>query len=214
MATKRIETKILFLSLALLILAEMGIRVLLSEDVFPPALTLGVARMLEIVLLVFVISVWGKGISSIGMAPHQMVPGLRKGLIWSAVFGIVTFLGFVILYTQGVNPVTLIRTDLPPSAQGVVLFFLVGGLVAPVAEEVFFRGILYGFLRRWGVLVAVIGSTLIFVPAHGVRAGFPLTQVVGGILFAVAYEVEGNLMVPITIHVLGNTAIFTLSLIF
>jgi hypothetical protein len=38
-------------------------------------------------------------------------------------------------------------------------------------------------------------------------------QVVGGIVFAVAYEVEGSLLVPITIHVLGNMAIFTLSLI-
>jgi hypothetical protein len=36
---------------------------------------------------------------------------------------------------------------------------------------------------------------------------------VGGIVFAVAYELEGNLMVPITIHVLGNTAIFALSLV-
>jgi hypothetical protein len=42
--------------------------------------------------------------------------------------------------------------------------------------------------------------------------GIPLAQVVGGIVFAVAYEIEGSLMVPITIHVLGNLAIFTLSL--
>jgi len=42
--------------------------------------------------------------------------------------------------------------------------------------------------------------------------GIPLPQVVGGIVFAVAYEIEGSLMVPITIHVLGNLAIFTLSL--
>jgi hypothetical protein len=36
---------------------------------------------------------------------------------------------------------------------------------------------------------------------------------VGGIIFAVAYEMEASLMVPITIHILGNMAIFTLSLI-
>ena len=36
---------------------------------------------------------------------------------------------------------------------------------------------------------------------------------IGGILFAVAYEMEKNLLVPITIHVLGNLAIFTLALI-
>jgi membrane protease YdiL (CAAX protease family) len=42
--------------------------------------------------------------------------------------------------------------------------------------------------------------------------GFPLTQLVGGILFALSYEYSGNLMVPITIHATGNLAIFTLSL--
>jgi hypothetical protein len=85
--------------------------------------------------------------------------------------------------------------------------------VAPIAEEVFFRGILYGFLRRWGVLLALILTTAIFVLAHPVFPGIPVTQMVGGIIFALAYEIEGNLMAPITIHVLGNMAIFTLSLI-
>ncbi|MBW2341949.1 MAG: CPBP family intramembrane metalloprotease [Deltaproteobacteria bacterium] len=42
--------------------------------------------------------------------------------------------------------------------------------------------------------------------------GIPLPQVVGGIVFAVAYEIEGSLMVPITIHVLGNLAIFMRSM--
>jgi|LGVF01.1.fsa_nt_gb hypothetical protein len=35
----------------------------------------------------------------------------------------------------------------------------------------------------------------------------------GGILFAVAYETSGSLAAPIVIHVLGNLAIFTVSLI-
>jgi membrane protease YdiL (CAAX protease family) len=35
---------------------------------------------------------------------------------------------------------------------------------------------------------------------------------VGGIVFAIAYEKEKNLMVPITIHCLGNLAIFSLSI--
>jgi len=80
----------------------------------------------------------------------------------------------------------------------------------PVAEEIFFRGILYGFFRRWGAVAAVVLSTVIFVLAHPIFPGIPLPQVVGGVVFAVAYEVEGSLMVPITIHALGNMAIFLL----
>ena len=91
-----------------------------------------------------------------------------------------------------------------------MLFFLVGGVVAPVAEEILFRGLVYGFLRRWGAILAVILSTALFALAPPLR-GLPLTQIVGGLLFASAYEMENNLLVPITIHVLGNLAIFTLS---
>jgi len=56
-------------------------------------------------------------------------------------------------------------------------------------------------------------STLFFVLSHPARHTIPVTQLIGGILFAVAYEMEKNLLVPITIHVLGNLAIFTLALI-
>jgi membrane protease YdiL (CAAX protease family) len=37
---------------------------------------------------------------------------------------------------------------------------------------------------------------------------------VGGLVFAVAYEIEKSLLVPITIHVLGNFAIFSLPYFF
>jgi len=58
-------------------------------------------------------------------------------------------------------------------------------------------------------------STLTFVLVHpSAFHGIPLTQAVGGILFALTYEKERNLMAPITLHVLGNSAIFALSLIF
>ena len=214
MAAKTIETRILFLSLAALLSTEVAVRVVLSKAAYSPLLILGMARVVEIILFLLIVSIQGKGMSCIGLARHRTVAGLKKGLIWSAVFGVCAFLGFVVLYAAHIkDPLRLIKAYLPPGAHGIVLLFVVGGLVSPIAEEVFFRGILYGFLRRWGLLVALFGSTLIFVLAHPIISGIRLTQIVGGLVFAVAYEVEGNLMVPITIHVLGNMAIFSLSLV-
>ena len=214
MAAKTIETKILFLSLTALLATEVATRVVLSEATYPPLLILGAARVAETLLLFLIVSSRGKGISSIGLGRDRTVAGLKKGLIWTALFGLCAFLGFAVLYAAHIqDPLRLIKTDLPPGAQGVVLFFVVAGLVSPIAEEVFFRGIVYGFLRRWGVLVAVVGSTVVFVLAHAIIFRIPLTQVAGGLVFAVAYEVEGNLVVPITIHALGNLAIFSLSLV-
>jgi len=49
-----------------------------------------------------------------------------------------------------------------------------------------------------GVYVAVVLSTLLFVITHPVGHNLPLTQIIGGIVFAVAYEKEKSLLVPIT----------------
>ena len=89
---------------------------------------------------------------------------------------------------------------------------MVGGIISPVAEEIFFRGMLYGYFRRWGIWAALLLSTVVFVMAHAIFHRVPLPQIVGGILFALAYEKEKNLMVPMTIHVLGNLAIFAIAL--
>jgi len=212
MDANKIKIKTLCISIAAITFIEVA-RVAISRGYFGPMMTLGVARVLETGLIIWIVIFWGKGLSSIGLAPSTISHGLKKGLIWSAGFGLVTFFGFTALFLVDIDPLTLIHTPLPGKSDEIVIYFLIGGLVAPIAEEVFFRGILYGFLRRWGVLVALILSIAIFVMAHPIFPGIPVTQVVGGIIFALAYEIERNLMVPITIHVLGNMAIFSLSLI-
>ena len=73
--------------------------------------------------------------------------------------------------------------------------------------------ILYGFFRRWGVPVALALSTFLFVLPHLGSSGLPITQMIGGVLFAAAYEMEGSLLVPIMIHAFGNMAIFSFSLL-
>ncbi|MDY6952228.1 MAG: CPBP family intramembrane glutamic endopeptidase [Thermodesulfobacteriota bacterium] len=213
MAAKTIETRIFLLSIAALLITEGAISFVACDTPCLPMPILGATRVVEISLFLLIVSVWGRGVPSIGLEKANLASGLHQGLIWSAMFGLFALLGFGILYVAGRDPVHLIRTHLPSGTAELLLFFTVGGLVAPVAEEIFFRGIVYGFLRRWGMVVALVGSTLIFVLAHAIQSGIPLTQIVGGIVFAVAYEITDNLMVPITIHVLGNTAIFALSLL-
>ncbi|MBW1643405.1 MAG: CPBP family intramembrane metalloprotease, partial [Deltaproteobacteria bacterium] len=179
-----------------------------------PMAATGVVRLIETALIIIVVIVWGQGLPSIGLAPSKMGKGLIKGLFWSAGFGIITFFAFIALFLVDINPLALIHTRLPIQGMEIALFILVAGIIGPVGEEILFRGIIYGFFRRWGVLAALILSSIIFVLAHSILSGIPVPQIVGGIIFAIAYEKEGNLIVPITIHILGNMAIFTLSLIY
>ena len=93
------------------------------------------------------------------------------------------------------------------------MLYIVGAIIGPIAEEIFFRGLLFTYLRHWGMIPALILSTAAFVLIHPVQ-GMAVTQIIGGLLFGISFEFEKNLMVPIVIHVAGNTAIFTLPAIF
>ena len=208
-----IKIKTLFISFVMIACIEATTKIAVSGSYFETMMILGTVRLLETVLIVVIVLIWGKGVSSIGLAPSTIIRGIKKGLIWSAAFGLITFFALFALFLFDINSLRLIHTHLPEKTNEIILFFLIGGIVGPIAEEIFFRGMLYGFFRRWGILAALIVTTLIFVLAHPVFPGIPATQVVGGLIFAVAYEVEKNLIVPITIHILGNMAIFTLSLI-
>jgi membrane protease YdiL (CAAX protease family) len=206
---KQVQVKTLILSVVAVAFAEAGL--VFAKAAFSPMLILGAVRLLELGLIVWIVRVVEGNVVAIGLHRARWIAGLRRGLLWSAGFGTLPGIVFAASFIAGINPLALIRTSLPKSSPDLLFFFLVGGIVAPVAEEVFFRGIVYGFLRRWGMAVALALSTTAFAVTHGLGHGFPLTQVVGGILFAAAYEIEKNLLVPITIHCLGNLAIFALS---
>jgi len=214
MEAKKIEVKIFCLSLATLLLIEITAPLFISGIRISPMVLTGAIRLIEMTLIMLIVYFWGQGLSSIGLAPSTMVKGLIRGLSWSAGFGIIAFVAFIVLFLVDIDPFAPIHTRLPGKSREIVLFFLVGGMIGPVAEEIFFRGIIYGFFRRWGVLAALILSSSMFVLAHLAATGIPVTQIVGGIIFAIAYEKEGSLIVPITIHALGNMAMFALSLVY
>jgi len=214
MEAKKIELRTLCQCFAAVLAIELGTWVVTSKFPYHPLFILAGARLLQILLMILIVVTWGKGLSSIGLARSEMVSGLKKGLLWSAGFGAMTSVVSVGLFIVGINPFKLLKAPLPKQTVDLVLFFIVGGIVGPAAEEFFFRGILYGFLRRWKVIVAIILSTVIFVLCHPISQGISVTRLAGGLLFAVAYEMGGSLIAPITIHILGNLAIFTFSLIF
>ncbi|MFO7557689.1 MAG: type II CAAX endopeptidase family protein [Desulfobacterales bacterium] len=208
MATENIGPKPFFTSLALVITVEVFRSALLPGTA--GMVELGVIRLIEIFLVSFPFITRGKNLAPLGLSREKILPGIRKGIIWSTAFGIITGIGVCIMFFFKKSPLDMIRIGLPERPSDIILFFLVGGLIAPVAEEFFFRGLLYGFLRRWGVVFAIMVSTLLFAVAHPKVSIIPIT---GGILFAVSYEKEKNLLVPIIIHTLGNLSLFTLSLL-
>ena len=210
MESEKIEVKIFLSALAAVVLVELiTSKVIVLDRYF---LIQGAARLLDVILILSIVVLWGRGLASVGLEPAKLFNGVKRGALWSAGFGIVTAICFAALYAANINPFSLVGTTLPSNGPETVFFFLVAGILGPVAEELFFRGVIYGYFRRWGVLAAILFSTSVFVLLHSTH-GIPITQIVGGIVFSIAYEIEKNLMVPITIHILGNAAIFTLSMV-
>jgi len=82
--------------------------------------------------------------------------------------------------------------------------FILGGIVIPLAEEVFFRGVLYKWLReRWGVIVGVSVSSLIFGLIH-IDIAIAATAFVLGIVLALVYEYSDSLWTAVLIHIINN----------
>lgn len=77
-------------------------------------------------------------------------------------------------------------------------------VVGPLVEEVFFRGLLYGLLRKkLGVWKAVFISSALFGVAHGFGP-IGLVAALGGVGFALVYENTGSLAPAVVAHMLGN----------
>lgn len=207
-----ITTTFLLTSLLVVALLEVAAATLVSCAQLPRLWLIGATRTAQVLAVVTLARVQAGGLHVLGLDRRAILPGLRNGLIWSTGFAAAAGLLFLGLFlTTGQDPLMLVRSPLPEERCQRILFFLVGGIVAPVAEEIVFRGLIFGYLRRWGVTAAVLLSTALFAAIH-LKTAVPVTQIVGGIVFALAYHTGKSLVVPIVIHMAGNLAIFTLSL--
>lgn len=112
---------------------------------------------------------------------------------------------YILVTGDATNPQQGLFEDLVSgSATQILLFALAIGVLAPFAEEMFFRGMLFGWLRRWGFWLAAIASAALFGVAHGINFVFPASFALG-ILNAYAYEKSGSLWPAIVAHMVFNT---------
>ena len=113
----------------------------------------------------------------------------------------------------------LSRLGLPPERQPavkmlvegplgwrVVVYVIGAAVLAPLAEEVLFRGILYPALRRaWSPTAAVWVTSLLFACTHfNLMVLLPMTFLAVALTWI--YERTANLLVPILVHAFFNGA--------
>lgn len=86
----------------------------------------------------------------------------------------------------------------------VLMFALTATVLAPVTEEILFRGVFFGGLAtRWGFFPAALASSVVFGGVHfSLSASFPLFLV--GLILCYLYRRTGSIYPPIVYHAIFN----------
>lgn len=83
-------------------------------------------------------------------------------------------------------------------------------VIAPVVEEIVFRGFIYGGLRRrWGVGLSIVVSSLLFALAHSLSVGGSILLLapslfIAGMVLAFVYERSRSLVPGMVLHASFN----------
>jgi membrane protease YdiL (CAAX protease family) len=124
---------------------------------------------------------------------------------------IMTHLPHLKLDPQEQLPVHALRVSM--SWSGRLALGAAAVLLAPVAEEALFRGILYPAIKQYGYpRLALWGTSLLFAAVHmNVVTFVPLAAL--ALVLTMVYERTDNLLAPITAHVLFNALNFATLLV-
>jgi membrane protease YdiL (CAAX protease family) len=169
------------------------------------ALTL-VSGPVEVVGVVFGVRLRGCGSVRGYLAWHGL--SCRELTGWVGVaLGLVVLLDWV-TWLAGRPVVPDVLADAYLSAGSAPLFWLAMVGVAPLSEEILFRGFLYRGLERsrWGAAGAILGSGLLWTFMHGQYDVWGILIVLlAGVVVGVARWRSGSVVVPWVMHVTLNT---------
>nr|WP_279665708.1 type II CAAX endopeptidase family protein [Ectobacillus ponti] len=114
----------------------------------------------------------------------------------------------------GIDPGSQNTEDLVQIARTIPAFILVTSILGPIMEEIVFRKILFGTLyQRYNFLVGAVLSSLIFAAVH-FDFQHLLIYTSMGLVFAFLYVQTRRLIVPIMAHVLMNTFVILVNVLF
>lgn len=167
-------------------------------------------------------SVWWFGIrkhrlswKSVGWRP------IERGQIWLPFAIVIVAMTLQVAYGLAlaafdVEPDPKLPDAMFENAIPLVMLLITTLAIAPVVEETFFRGFIFGgLLRKWGIVWAGLFSSFLFALAHIGNPGYfyllPLVGALGG-LFAWGYYYSRSLYTNIAAHMIFNSIAMIITL--
>jgi len=147
---------------------------------------------------------------AIAVAPMGRDAAPALGLGWAgwryAVFGALGTLALSVAVSQiGPEPEGMKQVmELAQDPRKLLPSFVAFALLAPLVEELIFRGLLYGWVeKRWGSMVALVVSSLTFAAAHYEPAHILLVLPLG-FLFGWLRRRTDSLAPSLVSHIVNN----------
>ena len=164
--------------------------------------------------------VWVRHRTSLAQAVRWNMPDRRlflNALMLGAALAVVSDIGEVVLHRW--IPESLPITEYFKDRPSALLLGAFGILVAPIMEELMFRGFLYPALARWtGAFVSVVITASAFTALHGAQLGYswaPLLLIfIVGVALTVTRVVTGSVATGVIVHMTYNFALLTQTYIF
>ena len=146
---------------------------------------------------------------SVRSAPNKLRAwGFQRptaALFWT--IPLVLFAAYVVSFANDAlfhPPQQDIVNAFPPTAGGVVLFVIVAVIMAPLCEEIYFRGFVFkGFAESWGWVWGAVASGALFSLSH-LQLTLFLPLFVLGFGLAWVYQRTGSLWTNVTLHAIFN----------
>ena len=171
-------------------------------------------------ILAFASAKHRSALGAFGITPAQFRPALSAGIRAYVVALPVIVVVFCLVQTvfklwdvkMPAEPIQELLFDEPRTSVFLLTAFL-ACIVGPIAEELFFRGVLYPAIRgRTSPAVGIVASAAVFSLFHTSLLGFiPILGL--GCLLAYLYERTGSLLSPLLVHILHNTLLMSLAAI-
>lgn len=211
---------VLLVSFGLQLMTRLGLvdaRALLQNNRVLSAVTsIAVVDLLLVLAIVLIIVVRKRGSwREIGFRAPPILPMLLTPIIFVGQMTLIMVINIGILLATGSfeNPQQDLFLD--PSGfawSNYLLAMFAGAIIAPLVEELVFRGLLYQWLgSRTNLVIGAIGSTAVWTALHISPIVFPSIFAVG-IVLTLAFQWSKSLWVPITLHFFQNA--FVISLVF
>lgn len=224
---------VFFMAFLLSAVAGAVITALLPADLLPPALVDALIGPLALIILGMTTVGWVKVRGRDGVS---MLTGGRRAEKRDVLLGLGIGVGAVVVITVGLGvalalllqllglDVPVVQEELRQAArnpQVAPVFVISAVLIAPIFEELFFRGmVLPAIAKRLGLWAGILLSAVVFGLVHVNQAqdllggGLLLLRLVPlGILFGWLYHWRGTIVVPIIVHSIFNAASVVLLLI-